>query len=244
MLIVSYLGPLPRGTDRTRKPPGAVLCAFPTSSHSDPEKDTALEQRGGRGTFRQTLWVSQGQDHAPGVAASSPRNGFYPLNSLAGSQDAAQKTGTSLPSPGLGRRYTRGGPETGDPHHHSQPFPTHSFIHKGLADRKHPLGPGGSLKTHPEQKWADHLIFAGLFQGRMNCRKFSENVLLSSGSAAPPPAVPPPLPPPSSFIPAPCPLVTLTAPRLQRESLGPAARPQRPPPDAGKSRRCESGWPF
>ena len=83
MLIVSYLGALPRGTDRTRKPPGAVLCAFPTSSHRDPEKDTALEQRGGRGTFRQALWVSQGQDHAPGVAASSPRNGFYPLNSLA-----------------------------------------------------------------------------------------------------------------------------------------------------------------
>ena len=92
--------------------------------------------------------------------------------------------------PGLGRRCTRGGPETGDPPHHPQLFPTHGFIHEGLADSKHPLGPGGSLKTHPELKGANHPISAGLFRGRVNCRKFSGNVLLSSGSAAPPPAVP------------------------------------------------------
>lgn len=54
ILIASYLGALPGGIDRSRKPPGAggaVLCAFPTSSQGDPEKDTVLHRRARRGTF-------------------------------------------------------------------------------------------------------------------------------------------------------------------------------------------------
>ena len=78
---------------------------------------------------------------------------------------------------------------------HSPSSPTHSFVHSGHSERKRPPGPGDSLKTLPELKWASRLIPARLFQGR----KFSENILLGV-EVWPLPAflriTPPPLPGP------------------------------------------------
>lgn len=96
-----------------------------------------------------------------------------------------------------------------------------------------PLGPGDSLKTLPELKWASRLIPARLFQGR----KFSENILLGV-EVWPLPAflriTPPPLPGPSSFTPAPSP----PTPPPYREGLGPGTLQQGRAPDGS-----QAGWP-
>ena len=208
ILIASYLGALPGGTDRSRKPPGAggaVLCAFPTSSQGDPEKDTVLHWRARRGMFRQTAWVSQGQGHALGVAASSPRSGF--IHSTA-TERTSLHLRCCLPDsyihPRPPRRRAGGGCAPGV----SSPGGLHPPLTIFLNTQLHPLRTlrtqtppwdlADSLKTRPELKWASRLVSAGLFQGR----KFSENVLLGR-EVQPLPAflclTPPPLLGPSSF---------------------------------------------
>lgn len=82
--MTSYLGALPKELTALVNLPRAVLCAFPTSSHGDPEKDAALDQRGVGRETSDGLPGSARDGTMPLGAGSFPRNGSHHSNTTKG----------------------------------------------------------------------------------------------------------------------------------------------------------------
>lgn len=116
--MTSYLGALPKELTALVNLPRAVLCAFPTSSHGDPEKDAALDQRGVGRETSDGLPGSARDGTMPLGAGSFPRNGSHHSNTTKGALLGLRRCPHHRYIPGLlglGWGCTPGSPETQGP---------------------------------------------------------------------------------------------------------------------------------
>lgn len=116
--MTSYLGALPKELTALVNLPRAVLCAFPTSSHGDPEKDAALDQRGVGRETSDGLPGSARDGTMPLGAGSFPRNGSHHSNTTKGALLGLRRCPHHRYTPGLlglGWGCTPGSPETQGP---------------------------------------------------------------------------------------------------------------------------------